>query len=63
MTTDLTSKEELTQQLLELGISNWDDVLLHVKNIPYGRNSNREDLSLVLKENIVVRLKSQKKKP
>lgn len=51
MTTDLTSKEELTQQLLELGILNWNDVLLHVKNIPYGRNSNREDLSLVLKEN------------
>jgi hypothetical protein len=51
MTMDLTSKEELTKQLLELGISNWNDVLLHVKNIPYGRNSNREDLSLVLKEN------------
>jgi hypothetical protein len=48
---NLTSKEELTQQLLELGISNWNDVLLRVKNIPYGRNSNREDLSLVLKEN------------
>lgn len=51
MTMDLISKEELTKQLLELGISNWNDVLLHVKNIPYGRNSNREDLSLVLKEN------------
>jgi hypothetical protein len=51
MTVNLTSKEELTQLLLELGISNWNDVLLHVKNIPYGRNSNREDLSLVLKEN------------
>ncbi|TRX35884.1 hypothetical protein FNW52_09755 [Flavobacterium sp. ZT3R18] len=25
--------------------------MIHVKNIPYGRNSNREDLSLVLKEN------------
>jgi hypothetical protein len=51
MTTDLTSKEELTQQLLELGISNWNEALVHVKNIPYGRNSNREDFSLVLKEN------------
>jgi hypothetical protein len=51
MTMDLTSNEELTQQLLKLGILNWNDVLLHVKNIPYGRNSNREDLSLVLKEN------------
>lgn len=51
MAMDLNSKEELTKQLLELGILNWNDVLLHVKNIPYGRNSNREDLSLVLKEN------------
>jgi hypothetical protein len=51
MTVNLTSKEELTQQLLELGITNWDDTLIHVRNIPYGRNSNREDLSLVLKEN------------
>jgi hypothetical protein len=48
---DLTSKEELTKQLLELGILNWNDVLTHVRDIPYGRNSNREDLSLVLKEN------------
>jgi hypothetical protein len=51
MSTNLTSKEELTQRLLELGITNWDDTLIHVRNIPYGRNSNREDLSLVLKEN------------
>lgn len=51
MTMDLTSKDELTQQLLELGITNWNDALLYVKNIPYGRNSNRDDLSLVLNEN------------
>jgi hypothetical protein len=48
---NLTSKEELTKQLLELGISNWNDVLVCVRNISYGRNSNREDLSLVIKEN------------
>jgi hypothetical protein len=51
MTISLTSNDELTKQLLELGISNWNDVLVRVRNIPYGRNSNREDLSLVLKEN------------
>ena len=47
----LSSSDPLTQQIHILGINNWDDLLLYVKNIPYGRNSNREDLSLVLKEN------------
>lgn len=51
MNANLTSKDDLTQQLLKLGISNWNDLLIHIKNIPYGRNANRGDLSLVLKEN------------
>jgi hypothetical protein len=51
MIINLTSKDELTKLVLELGINNWNDLLLYVKNIPYGRNANREDLSLVLKEN------------
>jgi hypothetical protein len=51
MKTKLTSKEELTQELLELGISNWNDILIHLRNIPYGRNSNRSDFSLVITEN------------
>lgn len=47
----LSSSDSLTQQIQTLGIYTWDDLLLHVKNLPYGRNANREDFSLVLKEN------------
>ena len=47
----LSSSDPLTQQILALGINSWEDLLLYVKNIPYGRNANREDLSLVIKEN------------
>src|SRR6187402_1523103 len=45
------SSDALTQQIHVLGINSWEDLLIYVKNIPYGRNANREDLSLVLKEN------------
>lgn len=47
----LSSSDILTQQLNNSGIYSWEDLLIYVKNIPYGRNVNREDLSLVLKEN------------
>ena len=46
-----TSTDPLTQQIRNLGIDTWEDLLIYVKNISYGRNANREDLSLVLKEN------------
>ncbi len=49
--TILSSSSPLTQQIQNLGINSWEDLLIYVKNIPYGRNANREDLSLVLKEN------------
>jgi hypothetical protein len=49
--TILSSLFPLTQQIQALGIDSWEDLLIYVKNIPYGRNANREDLSLVLKEN------------
>lgn len=49
--TSLSSSDILTQQLKNSGIYSWEDLLIYVKNIPYGRNANREDLSLVLKEN------------
>jgi len=48
---ELVSLDPLTQQICLLGINSWEDLLIYVKNIPYGRNINREDLSLVLKEN------------
>ncbi|HKO77969.1 MAG TPA: hypothetical protein VJU52_12155 [Flavobacterium sp.] len=49
--TSLSSSDILTQQLNNSGIFSWEELLIYVKNIPYGRNANREDLSLVLKEN------------
>ena len=51
ISTSLSSSDVLTQELNNSGIYSWEDVLIYVKNIPYGRNANREDLSLVLKEN------------
>jgi hypothetical protein len=47
----LSSPDLLTQQIHVLGVNCWEDLLLYVKNIPYGRNANRDDVSLVLKEN------------
>jgi hypothetical protein len=47
----LSSSDSLTQQIQTLGIYSWEDLLIYIKNLPYGRNSNREDLSLVIKEN------------
>jgi len=32
------------------GITDWQALVAHVKNLPYGRNSNRKDFALVLKE-------------
>ena len=48
--TTLTSTDSLTQQVHSLGIETWEDLLLYTKKVPYGRNANREDLSLILKE-------------
>ncbi|WP_282043140.1 hypothetical protein [Winogradskyella flava] len=47
---DLTSKDELTQLIKRHGINSWYDLTLHVKSLPYGRNVNRSDVSLVWKE-------------
>ncbi|WP_269222869.1 hypothetical protein [Flavobacterium sp. IMCC34518] len=49
--TILKSSDLLTQQIQNLGIDTWDDLLIYIKNISYGRNANCEDLSLILKEN------------
>jgi hypothetical protein len=46
-----SSSDSFTQHIQNLGINSWEDLLIYVKNIPYGRNANREDFSLVLKEN------------
>ncbi len=47
---DLTSTDNLTKTALEYGIKTWSELIDFVKHLPYGRNSNREDLSLVIKE-------------
>ena len=47
----LFSSSYLTQQVISIGICSWEELLIYIKNMPYGRNANREDLSLVLKEN------------
>lgn len=47
----LSSTDDLTSLLLKKNISRWNDLLEFVKNIPYGRNSNRTDFSLVITEN------------
>jgi hypothetical protein len=46
----LKSKDPLTLELLASRVETWNDLLEIVRNLPYGRNSNRKDLSLVWKE-------------
>ncbi len=44
------SKDKLTSLIISLGITNWSELTQYIQNLPYGRNSNRHDLSLVLTE-------------
>jgi hypothetical protein len=46
----LTSNDELTQLAISTGLGDWNSLLSHIKNLPYGRNALRDDFSLVLKE-------------
>ena len=46
----LKSKDPLTLELLASRVETWNNLLEIVRNLPYGRNSNRKDLSLVWKE-------------
>ena len=50
MSIPLTSEDEITRSLLQIGIENWNQLLLFTRQLPYGRNKNRFDFSLVLKE-------------
>ncbi len=47
----LNSKDPLTQSILKTGICEWSELINFVKTIPYGRNTDRADFSLVIKEN------------
>ena len=46
----LNEKDALTQALIAKGVTDWCATLEYVKTLPYGRNTNRHDLSLVLSE-------------
>lgn len=48
--TPLHSSQEFTQLVLESGIATWEELLLFVKRLPYGRNADRSDFKLVLTE-------------
>lgn len=44
------SNDYLTNLIIEKGIKNWSDLIEFTRKLEYGRNLNREDFSLVLKE-------------
>lgn len=43
----LNSDDTLTSDLLEAGVVTWDDIVRSVQCFHYGRNSKRDDISLV----------------
>lgn len=48
---NFNSPDSLTTLIKEKGIKTWSELIEFAKNLPYGRNSNREDFTLVIKEN------------
>lgn len=46
----LSSNDELTHLVKERDITSWNQLTAFIRNLPYGRNANRSDLSLVLSE-------------
>ena len=46
----LTANDKLTRKLNTIGIQNWSTLIEYIQNLPYGRTSNRTDLSLVIRE-------------
>ncbi|RXR30178.1 hypothetical protein EQG68_11815 [Flavobacterium piscinae] len=45
------SRDKLTTLILNKGINNWSELIDFTQKLPYGRNENRQDFSLVMKEN------------
>ncbi|MDR2205609.1 MAG: hypothetical protein LBE36_05585 [Flavobacteriaceae bacterium] len=45
------SNDELTALVKNKAIKNWSELIEFIRNLPYGRNLNREDFSLVITEN------------
>lgn len=48
---NLSAHKTLSKQCLALGLTNYDTVYNVVQQLPYGRNSNRSNYTLILKEN------------
>lgn len=46
----LSCKDELTTAVIDNGIETWEELTEFVKALPYGRNSNRTELVLVIEE-------------
>jgi hypothetical protein len=46
----ITSNDTLSREVIENEILNFKDLVLFIKKLPYGRNSDRSDYSLVFKE-------------
>lgn len=46
----LNASETLSSLMIAKEITNWQETLAYIKHLPYGRNSNRVDLSLVITE-------------
>lgn len=46
----LHTDSELGSLIIAKGINTWSEILDYIKKLPYGRNENRKDLNLVLKE-------------
>lgn len=47
----LLEKGEYTEELKSFGVNTWLGAIDFIRQLPYGRNSDRKDLKLVLKEN------------
>jgi hypothetical protein len=46
----LPATDRLTALITEQGIENWSELIEYTRKLPYGRNQNREDFSLVVTE-------------
>ena len=47
----LKSDDQLTTLVINKGLNTWNELLEYTRNLPYGRNANRSDLSLIVLEN------------
>jgi len=50
MKKELTAINSINILLHKRGVHTWDQLINHIRNIPYGRNANRSDFNLVLTE-------------